>query len=548
MKVLIVGGVAGGASAAARLRRLDESAEIIMFERGPYISYANCGLPYYVGGVIPHRDDLLLQTPESFYARTAVEVRVNTEVTAINRAAKTVTAREAGGREYTESYDCLLLAPGAQPFVPPLPGADLPGIFTVKDVPDALAIKSYVGEHRAKSALVVGGGYIGVEMAENLHDLGLRVTLCELSDQVIAPLDFDMAQELHVHMRHKGIDLRLKTGLTALAASDGRLAAALSDGRELPVDVVILSVGMRPASGLASAAGLETDTRGFILTDSHMRTSDPAIYAAGDAVAVRILGTDEVGSVALAGPANRQGRIAADNMAGISSEFSPVQGSAIIKCFDMTAASTGLNEKTARRLDIPYEKVYTFSASHATYYPGASFMSLKLLYTPGTGRLLGAQVVGGEGADKRCDVLATAIRADLTVEDLCELELCYAPPYTSAKDPVNMAGFVAQNIRAGLIKPYYWNEVAGLDWGTVTILDVRTAGETASGTIEGAVCIPVDELRGRLGELDKTKPVYVNCYSGQRSYTACRILSQQGFDCYNLLGGYRLYTVATAKI
>ncbi len=546
MKVIIVGGVAAGASAAARLRRLNEQAEITLFEKGPYISYANCGLPYYVGGAIPEREDLLLQTPESFFARTAVDVRVNSEVVAIDREKKTVEVlNHATGERYTQGYDYLLLSPGAAPFVPPMPGADLPGVFTVKDVPDALAIREWARKTPGGRALVVGGGYIGVEMAENFAEMGMQVTLAELANQIIAPLDFDMAQELHNHIRRRGVDLRLNTGLSGLAQSEGGLIASLGDGTELEVDIAVLAIGVRPATGLAREAGLETDGRGFILTDEHMRTSDPYIFAAGDAVAVRLLNTDQKGSIALAGPANRQGRVVADNIAGIPSSFSPAQGSAIIKCFSLTAASTGLNEKMLKNLGMDYGRVYVYAASHATYYPGAKFMSLKLLYAPDTGRVLGAQVVGRDGADKRCDVLATAIRAGLTVDDLCELELCYAPPYSSAKDPVNMAGFVAQNIQNGLLRPWFWDEAGSLDREAVTILDVRTEEEFAGGSIDGAICIPVDELRARLDELDPTKPVYAYCFSGQRSYTACRILSGNGFEGHNLLGGWRLYNLAT---
>lgn len=546
MKIVIVGGVAGGASAAARLRRLMEKAEIVLFEKGPYISYANCGLPYYVGGAIATKEDLLLQTPESFFVQTAVDVRVNSEVISIDRQDKTVVIKNhLTGESYTESYDYLLLSPGAYPFVPPMPGADLPGVFTMKDVPDALAVKEWADKTPSGRALVVGGGFIGVEVAENFAEMGMTVTLAELANQIIAPLDFDMAQELHHHMRRRGVDLRLNTGLSGISQSATGLVATFGDGSEHEFDIVVLAIGVRPASRLAKDAGLELDGRGFILTDEHMRTSDPSIFAAGDAVAVRILNTDMVGSIALAGPANRQGRIAADNMAGIKSSFSPAQGSSIIKCFSLTAASTGLNEKTLKNLGMDYARVYINPASHATYYPGASYMNLKLLYAPDTGRVLGAQIVGRDGTDKRCDVLATAIKAGLTVDDLSELELCYAPPYSSAKDPVNMAGFVAQNVRAGLVKPWFWEEAEGLDRTAITLLDVRTAEEFAEGAIEGAVNIPVEELRERLSEIDPKKPVYAYCFSGHRSYTASRLLTGSGFDCRNLMGGWRLYNLVT---
>ena len=542
MKVVIIGGVAGGASAAARLRRLDEKAEILLLERGPYISFANCGLPYYVGGVITDRAALTLQTPESFRQRFGIDVRVNSEATAIDTAARTVTVQGPDG-VYTESYDRLILSPGAAPTVPPLPGLNDPRVFTLRTIPDAVRIREYMEANHPRRAVVIGGGYIGVEMAENLVHAGVQTTIVELSDHLIAPLDYDMACEVHQYVRSQGLNLILQNGVKAVQPAADGLQVQLNSG-VLDADLVILSVGVRPDTALAKAAGLELTARGCIVVDSHMRTSAPDVYAVGDAVQVTDFVTGQPGFVPLAGPANKQGRIAADNICGIASEYKGTQGSSVLKIFGQTVAMTGINERTARAAGLDYGKMYTFNNSHASYYPGASGISMKVLYENATGRILGAQLIGAEGTDKRCDVLATAIRAKMTAADLTELELCYAPPYGSAKDPVNYAGYAIENVRSGLVHPYYWHDVAGLPRdGSVTLLDVRTPAEYACGHIDGFVNIPLDELRQHLSELDPSKPVYLHCHSGLRSYLACRILTGYGFDCHNLAGGYRFYSL-----
>lgn len=542
MKVVIVGGVAGGASAAARLRRLDEKAEIVMLERGPYISFANCGLPYYIGGEIKKKSALTLQTPQSFKSRFNVDVRVNSEVTAIHTAEKTVTVRTAEG-EYEESYDKLILSPGAAPIVPPLPGVDNERVFTLRNIPDTEKIREYVEEEFPDSAVVIGGGYIGVEMAENLKKSGVETTIVELSDHLIAPLDYDMACEVHQYARSQGLNLVLNNGVTAIEEKGGKLCVKLSNG-ELETDMVILSVGVRPDTALAKDAGLALNARGAILTDAHMLTSNPDIYAVGDAVEITDFVTKQKGYIPLAGPANKQGRIAADNLCGIPSEYKQTQGSSVLKLFDMTIAMTGVNERTAKAAGLHYDRMYTYNQSHAPYYPGGHGISMKVIYEKGTGRLLGAQLVGYDGVDKRCDVLAVAIRAGLTASDLTELELCYAPPFGSAKDPVNYAGYAIENVLTGKIKTFHWDEVASLPRdGSVTLLDVRTAAERANGCIDGFIGIPVDELREHIGELDPKKPIYVHCQSGLRSYIACRILAGYGFDCYNLTGGWRFYNL-----
>ncbi len=538
----VVGGVAGGASAAARLRRLDESAEIIMFERGEYISFANCGLPYYIGGEITKKSALTLQTPQSFNARFNVDVRVNSEVTSIDPKAKTVTVRSKDRGEYTESYDKLILSPGAAPIRPPMEGADNARVFTLRNIPDTIKIREYVEEEFPASAVVVGGGYIGVEMAENLKNAGVAVTIVELADHVIAPLDYDMACDVHRYLKEKGVGLILKNGVQAIKEEGGKLKLTLSDG-EIETDMVIMAVGVRPDTALAKDAGLELNKRGAIVVNEHMLTSDPDIYAVGDAVEVTDFVTGEKAYIPLAGPANKQGRIAADNICGIPTTYKNTLGSAVLKIFDMTVATTGVNERAAKAAGLDYDKVYTYSNSHASYYPGSTGMSIKTLYGKGTGKILGAQIVGFDGVDKRCDVLATAIRAGMTAKDLTELELCYAPPFGSAKDPVNFVGYVIENTLAGRVKNFFWDDVAKLPRdGSVTLLDVRTDLERENGQyIEGFIHIPVDELRARAGELDKSKPVYIHCRTGLRSYVACCMLAGMGFDCYNLSGGWRLY-------
>ncbi len=543
MKVIIVGGVAGGASAAARLRRLDETAEIVMLERSGYISYANCGLPYYVGGEITDREALTLQTPESFFERFHVDVRVNSEATAIDLAGKQVTVRNlADGTTYTESYDKLILSPGARPVRPPLPGIDNARIFTMRTVEDTLALRGFIDEHHPKRAVVVGGGFIGLEMTENLMQAGLAVDLVERLDQVMAPLDYDMACTLHGYLRKKGVGLHLSTAVAGFEEAPGGIRTLLEGGSALDSDLVLLAIGVSPDTRLAADAGLELGARGSIKVTDRMQTSDPDVYAVGDAVQVNSILTQQPTLLPLAGPANKQGRIAADNICGRESHFAGVQGTAVLKLFDMTAAATGLNEKAAKAAGLAYDRTITFSANHASYYPGATNMTVKVLFDPETGRLLGAQIVGFDGVDKRIDVLATAIRAGMTGLDLTELELAYAPPYGSAKDPVNMAGFVIENVLTRTVRQFHWDEVDTLPRdGSVTLLDTRTDEEVAHGRIEGTVHIPLDSLRDRVGELDPKKPVYINCHSGLRSYIACRILSQHGFTCYNLSGGWRFY-------
>lgn len=538
MKTIIIGGVAGGASAAARLRRLDEKAEIIILERGEYVSFANCGLPYYIGGAITNRNALTLQTPESFKARFHIDVRVHNEAVKIDPEAQTVTVKNLmSGDTYQEHYDNLILSPGAEPIQPNISGIDSDIVFTLRTIPDTLKIKEYIETQKPKSAVVVGGGYIGVEMAENLKEAGLDVAIVELADHLIAPLDFDMAADVHKYIKEKGIRLYLNNGVTSI---DGN-RIMLQNG-ELQADLVLLSVGVRPETALAQECGIETNTRGSIMVNPQMRTNLPNIYAVGDAVEVKDFITNAPAFIPLAGPANKQGRIAADNIAGFSSAYTGTQGSAILKLFDMTAATTGLNEKSAAAANINYDKTYIYSAPHATYYPGGTNMSVKALWDKQTLKLIGAQIVGFDGVDKRLDVLASAIRFGAKITDLAALELCYAPPFGSAKDPVNMLGFVAENIITGKIKQFFWHDVENLPRdGSVTLLDVRTAAEVSRGKIDGFINIPLDSLRERISELPKDKPVYIHCHSGLRSYIAYRILAGNGYDCYNLAGGWRLY-------
>lgn len=542
MKVLIVGGVAGGATAAARTRRLNENAEIIMFEQGEYISFANCGLPYYIGGEISRKESLTLQTPQGFSSRYNIDVRVMSKVTEISRAEKSVTVKDfVSGHVYKESYDKLILSPGATPFIPPIPGCDMDRVFTLRNIPDTYRIRDYIGRHRPKSAVVAGGGYIGVEMAENLHRAGLEVSLVEMADQLIPPLDYDMACEVHRHIKSKGVNLLLGQRVNSIEKAENGLKVSLDDGF-ITADMVIMAVGIRPETEIAKNAGIALNERGFIITDEHMQTSDPSIFAVGDAVEITHFITGEKCSMALAGPANRQARVAADNICGISSVYEGGQGSSILRAFDMTAAVTGINEKTAKMSDIDYDKVFIYSPSHASYYPGAQNMSIKVLFEKAEGKIIGAQIVGFEGVDKRCDVLAAVIRMGASAHDLTNLELCYAPPYSSAKDPVNMAGYVIENILTGKAKIFHWHDVLSLPKdGSAILLDVREHGEFIRGSIDGFTNIPLGSLRSRLSELDRKKPVYVTCHSGFRGYIACRILTQNGFDAYNLSGGYRLF-------
>lgn len=541
MKTVIVGGVAGGASAAARLRRLDEHAQIIIFERGEHVSFANCGLPYYIGGAIEDKEDLTLQTPESLKARFNIDVRVNSEVTAIDTTAKTVTVKTAAGEVYSESWDKLILSPGAKPVIPNIPGVDSKLVFTLRNIPDAQKIKEHIISRGPKSAVIAGGGYIGVELAENLAFAGLDVTIVELADHIIAPLDFDMAANVHNYIRSKGIGLILGNGVSAIEESDGGLTVKLQSG-EIKADFLVMAVGVKPDTEFVRAAGIATNSRGSIIVDDHMRTNVSDVYAVGDAVEIRDFITGTPAFIPLAGPANRQGRIAADNIAGVDSSYGGTQGSAVLKLFDMTVATTGINERTAKAAGIDYDKTYIYSGSHASYYPGASNMSIKAIWDRATLKLLGAQIVGFDGVDKRMDVLATAMRFGAKITDLTKLELCYAPPFGSAKDPVNMLGFVAENIAGGKLKQFFWHDVDNLPRdGSVTLLDVRTAGEVRRGKIEGFTHIPVDALRERIDEIPRGKPVYVHCHSGLRSYIACRMLAGYGYECYNLAGGWRLY-------
>lgn len=541
-KILVIGGVAGGASAAARLRRLDEQAEIIMFERGEYISYANCGLPYYIGGDIKEKSALTLQTPESFKSRFNVDVRIRNEVISINTKDKNVEVKDhKSGKIYIETYDNLILSPGAEAVKPNIEGLDNERVFTLRNIPDTYRIKDYINGANPKSAVVVGGGYIGIEMAENLKHAGLDVTIVEFADHVIAPLDFDMAADVHDHIREKGVNLILGDGVKAITEQGSTLKITLGK-QDIYADMVILSVGVRPDSTLAKIAGLSINDRGAIVVDEHMRTSDDSIYAVGDAVEIVDYITGNKGYIPLAGPANKQGRIAADNICGIETTYKGTQGSGILKCFDLTVATTGITERQAKSLNLNYEKSFTYSASHASYYPGSVSMSIKLIFSKDNGKILGAQIVGYEGVDKRLDVFATAIRGNMTIYDLTELELAYAPPFSSAKDPVNMAGYVAENILTGKTKIFHFDEVDKLPRdGSVTLLDIRSDMEYENGSIDGFINITVDELRNNLHKLDKSKPVYVTCQIGLRGHIACRILSQNGFECYNLSGGYRLY-------
>ena len=542
MKVVIVGGVAGGATAAARIRRLDEQAEIVVFERSGYISYANCGLPYYIGGVIEDPEELTLQTPESFFSRFRVCMKVHHEVTAINRDRKTVTVRDLEtGSVFEESYDKLLLSPGAKPVIPDIPGVDSNKLFTLRTVEDTFRIKAYVEQNKPKSAVMVGGGFIGLEMAENLRQLGMEVTIVQRPKQLMNPFDSDMASFIHSEVRKHGVKLMLGHTVEGFAEQDGGVNVLLKDCAPLPADMVVLAIGVTPESTLAKEAGLELGLKDSILVNDRMETSAPDIYAVGDAVQVKHFVSGQDTLIALAGPANKQGRIAADNICGGDSHYLGSQGSSVIKVFDMTAASTGLNETNAKMAGISADTVILSPMSHAGYYPGGKVMTMKVIFEKETYRLLGAQIVGYDGVDKRIDVLATAIHTGMKATELKDLDLAYAPPYASAKDPVNMAGFMIDNISKGL-KQWHLEDAARLPRdGSVTLLDTRTVGEFRRGHIDGFRNIPVDELRERIGELETGKPVYVICQSGLRSYIATRILMGYGFEAYNFAGGFRFY-------
>ena len=540
-KILIVGGVAGGASCAARIRRLDESADIIMFEKGEYISFANCGLPYYIGDMIKDREDLIIQTPQKFRDRFNVDVRTNSEVTSIDTDGKTVTVRTKEST-YKERFDTLVLSPGTTPIRPPLPGIDSPIVFTLRNIPDTDRIRAYVDKKLARRAVVIGGGFIGLEMAENLRHRGLEITLVEMLDQVFTPADKEMASILHQHLTMNGVRLILGDGVKEIIPTgDACAEVVLNSSKRIPTELIILSIGVKPDTEFVKNSGIAMSDRGTIIVDGHMRTDKPDVYAVGDAVEVVDFVSGKKVHVPLAGPANRQGRIAADNIAGIDTVYKNTQGTAICKIFDLTIAVTGINEKNAKRWEIPFLKSYTHGSSHASYYPGSFPLSIKILFDPKSGKLLGTQIIGKEGVDKRIDIFATALRHGLTVYDLAELELAYAPPYGSAKDPVNIAGFVAQNILEGRMPVFYAEDVASIDHATQQILDVRSTVEHKQGAIDNSLCIPIDELRARLNELNIEKEILVYCQVGLRGYLATRILAQHGFHVKNLSGGYKTF-------
>ena len=550
MNYLIIGGVAGGATVAARLRRMDEKANIILFERGKYVSYANCGLPYYIGDTINNREKLFVQTAKGFTDRFRIDIRTEQEVTAIRPDKKEVEIKNLStGETYTETYDKLVLSPGAEPLRPGIEGIGSKKIFTLRNVPDTDTIKNYVNTENPKRAIVVGGGFIGLEMAENLHDLGIQVDVVEMANQVMAPLDFSMAAIVHRQLTDKGVGLHLEDGVSRFEEKDGGVTVHLRSGKQIATDMVLLSIGVRPETKLAKDAGLAIGERGGITVNDYMQTSDADIYALGDAVEVRHLVTGQPALIPLAGPANKLGRIVADNIVfGNKMKYPGSIGTSIAKVFDLTVAAAGANAKLLQRNNIPYISSYTHGASHAGYYPGAVPLSIKILFAPENGKLLGAQIVGFNGVDKRIEMLAQVIQRGGTVHDLAELEHAYAPPYSSAKDPVNMAGFVAENILNKKSRIIQWRELTELPADTIRI-DVRTHDEYKLGTIPGFINIPVDELREHLDELPKEKPIVVTCAVGLRGYLAYRILVQNGFKhVRNLSGGYKTWSVATAPI
>lgn len=542
-KVLIVGGVAGGASAATRLRRLDEEVEIIMFERDGYVSFANCGLPYYIGETIQERDKLLVQTPEKLLSRYNIDVRINSEVVQIDPTQKQVTVHSKDRGKYVESYNYLILSPGAKPLRPPIPGIMGDKIYTLRNIPDTDRVKKKVDEEGTKSAIVIGGGFIGVEMAENLVERGLQVTLVEAAPHILAPFDSEMVMLAEKELQRHGVELILGDAVKAFADSNDGVEVSLNSGRTLSADMVLAAIGVVPDTGFLQTSGIELGPRGHIIVNEHMKTNLEGVYAVGDAVEIIDYVHGGKGAVPLAGPANKQGRIAADHIAGLPSNYKGTQGTAIIKIFDLTGASTGLNERTLQRLKIPYHTVYSHPSSHATYYPEAATISLKLIFAV-DGKILGAQAFGREGVDKRIDVIATTMRLSGTVYDLAELELAYAPPYSSAKDPVNMAGYIAENILSGKSEVITIYDLDRFDPDKVTFIDVRTVEEHARGHIEGSIHIPIDELRSRINELDQGKEIWVYCAVGLRGYTASRILSQKGYRVKNLSGGYNTYAIS----
>ena len=549
-KLLIIGGVAGGATAAARARRLDERAEIILFERGEHISFANCGLPYYIGEVIKKREDLLVTTAEAFGDRYKIDVRIFSEVISINIKNKQVEVKNIKtGETYKENYDKIILSPGAEPIKPPFNGIELGTIFSLRNIPDSDLIKAHVDTKRPESAVVVGGGFIGLEMAENLVHRGVKTTIVEMLDQVMAPVDYEMAAIIHAHLKEKGVICELGNGVESFSKKGDRIIVLTNKGYSIKCDIVIVAIGIRPENRLARKAGLKIGKRGGIKVDATMRTSNPDIYAVGDAVEVKDFVTGLPTMTALAGPANKQGRIAADNALGRKSMFRGTLGSTVVKIFDLTIASTGTNEKVLKRNNIPYLVSFTHSGSNASYYPGSAMMAIKLIFSPSSGKILGAQIIGMKGVDKRIDVLATAIHGAMTVYDLEELELAYAPPYSSAKDPINIAGFVATNILKGDIETINWNDLSDINRNQTILIDMRNKDELdTAGGIEGALHIPLNELRKKLPELDKEKNYIPFCALGLRAYIGHRILVQNAIQSKNLSGGYKTYLGAKEKI
>lgn len=542
MKILIVGGVAGGASAATRIRRRNEKAEIIMFERGEYISYANCGLPYYIGGEITEKSALTVQTPTAFQKRFNVDVRIKHEVLNIDTQNKKVTVLDiVNDITYTETYNKLILSPGATPFIPPIEGINNERVFTLRTVPDTFKIRDFVTENKPKHALIIGGGPIGLEVTEAFINNGIKVTLVDAANHVITPIDYDTAVTVHAYLKSKGVDLRLERFVKHIEDKDSRLSVHLNDD-VIETDLVLLSAGVKPDTAFIKDSSIALDERGAIIVNAQMETNIPDVYALGDAVSTKNPITHQQQNVALAGPANKQASVLANVIVGKSDAYKGTIGTGIVRIFDLTVAMTGLNETAAKAANIDYDKVYLTTISHAGYYPGAKPLSLKVLFEKNTGKIVGGQVVGFEGADKRCDTISTAIYGGLTGEDLAMVDFAYAPPYTSVKDPVNMVGSIITTITDGLIEQYHWHDIETLLQQDVTFLDVREPIETANGHIEGAVKIPLGDLRKRMNELDKSKPIYICCHSGARSYNACRLLSQNGFKCKNLAGGYSLYS------
>lgn len=543
-KIIIVGGVAGGATAAARLRRLDERSEIVLFERGEHISFANCGLPYYIGEVIKERSKLLVQTVEGMSHKFKLDIRNLSDVTGINRDSKTVTVTNLQtGETYDESYDTLILSPGASPIVPPIPGlAEADNVFTLRNIPDTDRIKAFVDDNQPKEAVVVGGGFIGLEMAENLAERGVKVTVVEMADQIMAPLDQEMAAIVARHLREKGVELILQDGVDAFAEAGQKVV--LASGREIDTALIILSIGVRPENELAKSAGLALGARGGIIVNEYLQTEDESIYALGDAIEVTDFISGNPRMIPLAGPANRQGRIVANNVYGRQEKYKGTLGTSVAKIFDLTVAATGNNEKILRIQGKKYEVLHIHPASHATYYPVAERISLKVIFDRDTGKIYGAQAVGEVGVEKRIDVLATAIIGGLTVFDLTDLELAYAPPYSSAKDPVNMAGYVAENMVLDNLKTVQWHEVDKLVETGAMLIDVRGPGVFAKGAIKGAVNIPLNDIRENLAEIPKDKQIITTCQTGFTSYLAARILKENGYDVANLDGAWMTYSAA----